>query len=246
MDYVKDLFGGEDTKPSVAEALKMPIDDTEDAQPEADEQKKLIIQSRHSRAAFTRQCNTLKKFLNSELEESGVTNIDGIMKNLRLKYEDVSNVEEKIQSETPAEHLNKEITSFEKYTEKYEQAIVLTNDYGNKENRLLENSRSENSSSKPRIKFPAIKLQSFTGQPHSREFPEWYELFSKASSHLNGEDRVCLLKSLLKGNAASVLAGVRITASSYDTIVAKQFKKFGSDKILLTKYVKKLVLYDLL
>ena len=69
-------------------------------------------------------------------------------------------------------------------------------------------------------------------------------MFSKSSEHLNQEDSVCLLKSLLKGNAASVLAGIRVTSTSHDTIVNKLFKTFGSDKIILNRYVKRLVLYD--
>lgn len=41
-----------------------------------------------------------------------------------------------------------------------------------------------------------------------------------------------------------MLAGIRITAASYDLIIQKLFKSYGSDKILINRYLKKLLLFQ--
>lgn len=68
----------------------------------------------------------MRRFLVGEIDPD--KSIEGIMINLRSKYEELVKIEEKIQNETEAEQLNKEISSFDKYSAKYEEAIVLSMD----------------------------------------------------------------------------------------------------------------------
>ena len=53
-----------------------------------------------------------------------------------------------------------------------------------------------------------------------------------------------LLKSLLRYPTAAVLAGVRFTGTSYDAIRDKLLKSYGSDKLIINRYVKKLITYQ--
>ena len=93
-----------------------------------------------------------------------------------------------------------------------------------------------------KIKFPAIRLEPFSGRDRGMNFVEWVEVFGKASEHLSGQDRMLLLKSLLKPPASSVLAGIRISEASYDLILERLFKHYESDKLIINKYVKKLLI----
>ena len=202
-----------------------------------DELKRHKMKRQNLRNQFTRSFNKFKNTLSDE-EVIDVALGQGLYENLTLKFKALQEIENLVQKFTDIEKLQGELLSFSAYESKFEEATVKINTY---KAAGKEESRKDNNQ---KIKFPTIKLEPFSGKDRAMNFLEWQELFLKSSEHLSQTDRLLLLKSLLRPPASSVLAGVRISEASYDIIWEKLFKAYGSDKLIINKFVKKLLLYQ--
>ena len=140
------------------------------------------------------------------------------MANLSQKFEQIKIIELDIQKVTNLEDLDKELESFSIYEDKYEEATASIVTLKHK---IDETTKEYNANDieTTNIKFPAIKLQSFSGKPGSIEILEFFELFAKATEKLQKEDKCAILKSLLIFPASSLMSGLCLTSDNYDLII---------------------------
>ena len=208
------------------------------------EKERLLIQRKFARSNVTRFYNKFKSLLDDSDEESiDFANLDAIMANLNQKFEQLKIIESDIQKVTSLEDLDKEIESFSMYEHKYEEATASIVTLKHK---IEETSKEDNTSDNKNtnIKFPAIKLQSFSGKPGSIEFLEFFELFAKATEKLQKADKCAILKSLLIFPASSIMSGLRLTSDNYDLIIERLHHKYASPKRIINRYVKLLVSFE--
>ena len=164
------------------------------------------------------------------------------MVNLQQKFEDLKAIECQIQDAVEITELEEELNGFQSYEEKFEASVLMVTEIEERSETTSNNDAEKEK--QQHIKFPMIKLEKFSGRKNTMEFAEWFELFNASSQHLKEQDRTILLKSLLLPPASSVLAGIRITGASYELIIQKLFKSYGSDKILINRYLKRLLLFQ--
>ena len=210
----------------------------------SEEKERLLIQRKFARSNVTRFYNKFRNLLeDSDVESVDFANLDAIMANLSQKFEQLKIIELDIQKATNLEDLDKEIESFSMYEEKYEEATASIVALKHKiDETTKEDNGNDNKTSN--IKFPAIKLQSFSGKPGSIEFLEFFELFAKATEKLQKEDKFAILKSLLIFPASSIMSGLRLTSDNYDLIVERLHHKYASPKRIINRYVKLLVSFE--
>ena len=171
----------------------------------SEEKERLLIQRKFARSNVTRFYNKFKGLIQDSDEESiDFANLDAIMANLSQKFEQLKIIELDIQKVTNLEDLDKEIESFSIYEHKYEEATASIVTLKHK---IDETTKEDNANDgkTTNIKFPAIKLQSFSGKPGSIEFLEFFELFAKATEGR----QVCHPKESF--NLPGILYNVRIT-----------------------------------
>ena len=201
--------------------------------------RKLKIKRKFSRSAFTKLNNKLLAAIEADEDE---TLIKGYMVNLQQKFEDLKAIECQIQDAVEITELEEELNGFQSYEEKFEASVLMVTEIEERSETASNNDAEKEK--QQHIKFPTIKLEKFSGRKNTMEFAEWFELFNASSQHLKEQDRTILLKSLLLPPASSVLAGIRITGASYELIIQKLFKSYGSDKILINRYLKRLLLFQ--
>ena len=228
-----------DTTKSVANDEVANENEVEDNADVPENTRKLKIKRKFSRSAFTKLNNKLLAAIEADEDE---TLIKGYMMNLQQKFEDLKAIECQIQDAVEITELEEELNGFQSYEEKFEASVLMVTEIEERSETASNNDAEKEK--QQHIKFPTIKLEKFSGRKNTMEFAEWFELFNASSQHLKEQDRTILLKSLLLPPASSVLAGIRITGASYELIIQKLFKSYGSDKILINRYLKRLLLFQ--
>ena len=227
------------------ESLEKVLEDTErpkevEVPKDSDERTRLMIQRKHARAAVTRIYNKWKSTLETDADD--YVTIQTLVMSLDNKFKQLKEVEDNIQKITPISDLEKEITSFFAYMEKYDEAIDTTMELKQRNEESTKEAISHKNNT--RVKFPPITIKHFSGRAGTIEWAEFFEIFDKSSEDMPVEQKILLLKSLLDEPASSILAGLRLTAENYGIIIDNFTKKYGSPRVIINRYVKLLCQFE--
>ena len=91
-------------------------------------------------------------------------------------------------------------------------------------------------------KLPKLSLKNFYGE--STSWPSWWDSFYSvvhANKSLSEIDKFNYLRSLLKGQASSAIAGLQLTAGNYTEAINILRSRYGNKQIIISGYMDTLL-----
>ena len=91
-------------------------------------------------------------------------------------------------------------------------------------------------------KLPKLSLKNFYGE--STSWPSWWDSFYSvvhANKSLSEIDKFNYLRSLLKGQASSAIAGLQLTAGNYTEAIDILRSRYGNKQIIISGYMDTLL-----
>ena len=134
----------------------------------------------------------------------------------------------------------KDMSGDEKITEKASKSQKSPTDYEDSSDDDDDKDSSKKSSK--RVQLPKIPLKTFSGDV--LKFQEWWESFEVAVHEEEAIKNVMkfnYLRQLLEGNAASVIAGIPLTAKNYAEAVSLLHERYGNKQVLISGHIDKLL-----
>lgn len=200
------------------------------------ETKKLIKQ----RTSIKSQLTRFKRFLETYNNEKSQLLIR--MKSCENLFESFNAIQLDIETITDCEEQIEERAAFEEmYFELLSKAQELLSEDSTVNN---ENQNSNNASVLNNIKLPTIELPSFSGA-----YDQWLQFYDTFNSlihnntNLNDIQKFHYLKSAIKGEAASVIHSIEVSADNYATAWTLLKDRFENKKLIIFNHVK--AIFDL-
>ena len=202
----------------------------------------LKIRRRYYRGNLTK---AITKFQSIVDAAGDAAEILGAHSSVRLRYNDLWEIESKIQKLSPVESLEEEISSFSPYEDNYAETLEFVEQlkFNESQNTPLNSTYTTRTEMEQKeVKLQSLTLPKFTGKEDSKiDFFEFLELFSVVTEKYSTTAKAVLLKNHVSYPAASSFGGIIATAENFPVMVEKLTQKYGSPEIRMNKYVRKLL-----
>ena len=195
---------------------------------------------RYARAALTRNCGELEKAINdNDLDK--IRNLRGTLTAKHQRLEDLNKqLKNELESETDDSIVDSEYEKFEEYRDNYDLLFM-------KASTILDSTAT--SVVTPVVasctsKLPKLVLPTFGGNVlEYNDFIKSFEI-SVDSTGLPDIQKFNYLKSLLKGDAANLIAGLELSDCNYDVAKTLLKNRYGSERRLKRSHIRSLLSID--
>ena len=204
----------------------------------------LKIRRKYHRGSLTKSISKFQSAIDSGEETSTIL---GAHCAVKLRYDSLREIEERIQKLSPVEVIEEELSSFSAYEENYEATLAFVEHlkFGEAQHSHINSTFTPKVESEQReVKLQSLTLPKFSGKEGCKvDFFEFMELFAVVTERYSDTAKAVLLKNHVVFPAAGTFGGLLATAENYPIMVSKLNQKFGSPAIRLNKFVRKLLEY---